>query len=332
MGDSSRHKAIQLYQTVITAYNASVTHVPTEFHPTSTKLALIIDPRLDEITMGVIKNFMHFMCPAGWNFMFMTYDGHRDTVYSHFPTCIFQAIEDKYIQMENGMPNMNIESYNEILLSYKLWGDIIPAKYQTVCIFQRDCIMYRMFSSEFENYAFAGANFYDHVNSDIFWKCTSFYNGGINGGFSIRNRQTMCICLSAIQKESIQEYRRIQMQVLMSRFEAQYKISQKRETDIMFGIQNEDVYFTNACEILGFHMPDILHRSKLAIETDMVENTAVYHGWDKGYQTYKDALSLLKDTELFAPFCKDIVIEPIVVQTIESKTLPIITLPDSLRD
>jgi hypothetical protein len=195
--------------------------------------------------------------------------------------------------------------------------------------------MYKMFSPEFEKYAFAGANFFDNITPDIFWKCTSFYNGGINGGFSIRSRNAMCICLSAINRESIQEYRRIQMQILSSRFEAQYKISNKRDVDIMFGLQNEDVYFTNACEILGFQMPDILHRFKLAIEisTDTVD-TSVYHGWDKGYQTYKYALSLLKRSELFAPFCptEEYDISTPIIQTIDSKTLPVITLPDNLRD
>jgi hypothetical protein len=132
--------------------------------------------------------------------------------------------------------------------------------------------MFRPFEEHFLLYDYAGSNFLEN---------TAPIYGGINGGFSLRKRTAMLDCLEKVTWEKIDNYRN-------SRGE---KAVLKR--------RNEDVFFTHACEILCKTVPDIYHRTLLCIENDFNKNTAVHHGWNKGYQTEECILVLLKSSPLF---------------------------------
>ena len=43
----------------------------------SDKLAIIIDPRYDDLMEAVIENFMYLMNPLGWNLLVVSWKGHR---------------------------------------------------------------------------------------------------------------------------------------------------------------------------------------------------------------------------------------------------------------
>jgi hypothetical protein len=342
----------KLYDSVLRSYLNSLNPPPKyEYHPNSKKVAVMIEPRYDDLTIAVLYNFMHFMAPKdvpkpkddpesdvsrGWNFMFISHASHESAVKERFPHMNFVAIDDKYIEMRNGAPNISIESYNNIMMSTEFWENTIPDKYDIVCIFQRDCIMYRPFPRVFETYSYAGASFGDLLTDDVFMKCTPFYSVGINGGFSLRNRKHMSFCISTVSMENIRRFREAQFSILRDIYEAKYKISTKKVIEIHWGSTSEDVYFSSACEIIGLLVPDHYHCAQFAVEMKnpsiLSDKPAVYHGWNKSYQSFNEAVNYLSQTELFAKFvATEKASIPKVVQE-SSKLTPVYVLPTNLSD
>lgn len=266
------------------------------FHKNTNKIALIIDPRYDELMKSVIHNFMYYMNPHGWNGLIITHEQFQNQVTQDFPELIYCKIDDKFIYYENTTPNISIYAYNQIMTSKELWNTI-PAEYVTV--FQKDCIMYKMFDDVFLKYDFSGANVYlPHTKT--------FFNGTINGGFSVRKKSAMLECLEKVSLEDINIYIQ-QMKSILSDTKENRQIMDEYDDTI-----NEDVYFTFSCEILQKITPDIFQRKKLAIEFEeelyfdiipfqnkMENQPAVYHGWNKNYHSVEVASYLLKNTELF---------------------------------
>jgi hypothetical protein len=340
-----------LYEKVLTDYLKSLETPPVyESHPNSKKLAILIEPRYDDITIAVLYNFMYFMAmrddatvpdtivSRGWNFMIMTYAEHETAVKARFPNIHFVPIESKYIEMRDGRPNISIDSYNEILLSRQFWEKTIPLPYENICIFQRDCIMYRHIPTVFETYDFAGAVYGDCINKEVFLKSTPFYYPGINGGFSLRKRSAMLMCVTGLSMEVLASYRNAQAGIMKNIHEQRYKLSEKKMVDYVFKLTNEDVFFSNACELLGMLVPDRVHCPRLAIEMDnpslYSRQTAVYHGWDKSYQSYKTALRHLSESPLFAQFVLPLMGGNQMVKPVEetNKSSPVYMLPKHLCD
>jgi hypothetical protein len=252
-------------------------------HEDSNKIAIIIDPRFDPIMEAVIRNFMYFMNPYGWNLLIISYSGYEEIIQQKFPHCIQIPIDDTLIHFdENNTPNISINIYNQILLNIDFWKNI---KETNVCIFQKDCIMYKMFQEYYSLYDFAGANYYKKEH------CAFLY-GGINGGFSLRNRNTMIECLEKITWDKIIHYRK--------------EFLLQLENEIFFSpvldTLNEDIFFTYACEMLYKSVPDIIHRTFLSIEADYNMVTSVYHGWHYNYHDTEKATQILKNSPLFSRY------------------------------
>lgn len=262
-------------------------------HPNSNKYAVIMDPRYDLLMEAVIRNFMYFMNKQGWNLMIFGYSGYRDKILADFPTALFVPIHSKYIMVDqNGNPNMSVQSYNDIFLSKSFW-ESIPGTH--IAVFQKDCIMYKMFDeSLFLSYDFAGAN-YSHEFDE------SYYSGGINGGFSLRNKHAMIECINSFTWENIISYNK-----KLRELDGIPYNKQRHVRPYHLDTRNEDVFFTNACEMLRRLMPDVVLRNRLAIEAvDMLHtnatslNTCVYHGWNKNYHDLSFAKTLLEKSPLF---------------------------------
>lgn len=246
-------------------------------HADSNKVAILVEPRFDEITKYVIYNFMHFLNPLGWNLLIISYSGHHNTIEQQYPYAFVYDIGDCHILLDSSNnPNITIGAYNTIFMDPELWRNI-PG--EIALIFQRDCIMFHDFSEHFLLYDYAGSNYLDNL-APVF--------GGINGGFSIRKRTTMLECLEKITWEKIDEYR------------ASREYSNCKETPILR--RNEDVFFTHACEMLCKIVPDVYSRTFLCIENDFNPQTAVHHGWNKGYISVESLIFLLKSSPLFSRF------------------------------
>lgn len=271
------------------------------------KFALIIEPRFHNLTEAVIFNFMHFLNPRGWNLIIASFSGYHTQIADRFPYAIVCDIADNLIHMdENGLPNISTDNYNKIMMDVRFWRSLPGNR---ILVFQLDCIMFHMFDERFLLYDYAGASFKNDA-SPIY--------GGINGGFSIRNRRSMIECLEKVTWEDINEYR-------MSR--KHWPLSDPRELTR----RNEDVFFTHACEILAKNVPDIFSRTVLAMEVKLEAfpvfdseeeriqwetqqedisksvnalncQSAVYHGWHKNHLSINDVKNMLKSSPLFSQY------------------------------
>lgn len=285
-----QNQSSKLYKETLLKLNKDISFIennPIQYHNDSNKLAIIIDPRFDPIMEAVIRNFMYFMNPQGWNLLIISYSGYIDDIKKKFPNTRQIPIDDTLIHYdENNLPNISINIYNQILLNIDLWKSL---KEQHICIFQKDCIMFKMFNEYFNFYDFAGANYYRREHC-------SFLLGGINGGFSLRNRNTMIECLEKITWDKIVEYRK------------EYLLKLENETIFspLLDTMNEDVFFTYACEMLCKEVPDKLHRTFLSIEADFNFDASVYHGWHHNYHDKSKATTFLIQSPLFCNYIDNI--------------------------
>ena len=271
-------------------------------HSNSDKLAIIIDPRFDDIMEAVIRNFMHFMNPHGWNLLIVSHSKYESIIRDKFPNATLNLLNENMIYYnEDQIPNLTIEKYNSILLDKQFWRSL-PQKTEQICIFQKDCIMFKMFQDFFYlQYDFSGANYYNT-------KHIGFYYGGINGGFSLRKKSAMLECLeidlSDINAYRLQQYKNyIKRSALSEEFKQEYINAYEK---ILAEPIHEDVIYTIACEMLYKMVPDKAHRTFLSIESDVNLQTCVFHGWQHNYHSLDVATQLLQSSDLFGKYINNI--------------------------
>jgi hypothetical protein len=271
-------------------------------HNNSDKLAIIIDTRYDGIMEAVIRNFMHFMNPHGWNLLIVSHSKYENIIRDTFPTATLNLLDENMIYYnDDQIPNITIETYNRILLDKNFWKSL-PAKAEHICIFQKDCIMFKMFQDYFIlNYEFSGANYYNT-------KHTGFYYGGINGGFSLRRKSAMLECLeidlSDINAHRLEQYKNYLKRTNFSETFKQENILAYEK--ILEEPIHEDVIYTIACEMLYKMVPDKAHRTFLSIESDVNLQTCVFHGWQYNYHSLDVATQLLQSSDLFGKYINNI--------------------------
>ena len=287
----SYRRSINLYKNILLKTREKILEqspsylqpLPTNNLPNKNKMAVIIDPRYDDLMEAVILNFMHFMVPEGWVFTIASAEQYKEQIMQRFPQTLFMQIDNSLIYYdENKIPNISIDNYNKLLCSSEFWN-MIPCN--QIAIFQKDCIMYRMIPEDW---------IYKYDYSGAFWYTdeTSLANGVINGGFSIRNKTAMLNCIKHITWDMIEVYRK---NVYTCH---EFLPVEKR---------NEDMFFTYACEILKYQLPPISIRKQLAIESEYFLGTCVFHGWTKvGYQIEELAIQILSTSPLFSRYVPEI--------------------------
>jgi hypothetical protein len=217
---------------------------------------------------------MHFLNPLGFNLVIISYSEYHQMIEQKYPYAYVFDIDDDHIVLDSeGTPNITFKSYNMIMMNPHLWSNL-PC--ETAVIFQRDCVMFREFSEHFLMYDYAGSNYLINL-APLF--------GGINGGFSIRKCAIMLECLEKVTWEDIDEYRRTRKHT---------------NHNTKLTTNNEDVFFTHACEILCKTVPDMYSRTFLCIENDFNPTVAVHHGWNKDYMSISNTLFLLRTSPLFS--------------------------------
>jgi len=246
-----------------------------EWYDDSDKCAMILDPRYDALMEAVIRNFAYFMNTPEhqWNMVIVSAERYRSEIETAFPKARFMPIHEDHLFYENDTPNITIQTYSQLFLSREMW-EALPGKY--VATFQKDCFMYKMPETKlYQDYAFVGANWFTprHVAPKY---------GGINGGFSIRNRQMMMDCIDQTSWDAIFEYRKIQDLPVLDRLA-------------------EDIYYTHACEMLNLPVLPVASRVHLAIEAEYYPYTCVYHGWTKNYHSEYQARRILEECNFPLP-------------------------------
>ena len=290
----SYQRSIKLYESILLKAREDILQnppphlfpLPHNELPNHNKMAVIIDPRYDNVMEAVILNFMRFMVPEGWIFAIISAEQHKQAIQQRFPQALFMELDNRLLHDNTSdppQPQLSIQNYNAILTSPEFWNKI-PC--ENITIFQKDCVMYRMFSEEWPiKYAYSGARCFHTMDS-------SLQNGVINGGFSIRNKTAMLNCLKYITWETIELYRK-------NNFTChQYFPIEKK---------NEDVFFTYACEILHYPLPQLPNHKQLATESEYFLGTSVFHGWTKtGYQLESWAREILSHSPFFSQYLSQI--------------------------
>lgn len=272
------------------------------YYNSSAKTAVIVDSRFNPLMESVIRNFMYFLSPHGWNICIVSYSGYKSQIKSIFPNCIFKEIDEKYIFFKDNIPNITISNYNKIFLDVQFWKEL-PGEH--ILIFQTDCIMYRMFDDYFLEYDYCGANYYNDQ---------SVFYGGLNGGCSLRKKTTMIECIEHVTclcKEDISNLYCYKFDALSALRKHNRLINPEDYLHGQLSVNssitdeqciNEDVFFSHACELLLKTVPDKIHRNFFAIEIDYNINTCFYHGWNKSYQSIDAANQIINHSPFLCKY------------------------------
>ena len=226
----------------------------------NTKVAIIIEPRKYPWLEAVIRNVMYYL-GSSWNLEVVTFDHNKSWIQSVFPGCTFRI---STIPFEN--INQNI--YNAMLLHSYFWQRIPE---QHVLIFQSDCIMFRNGIDAYLDYDYVGANYFNPRH-------TSPLTGGIQGGFSLRNRGVMLECLQKVDWNDINKYRN------------KYGLDP-------IDIEHEDIFFTHACEILKKKTLEIDQRKRFSIEAEFFDIPIAHHGTTKSYFSIEQMQTIISRCE-----------------------------------
>ncbi len=228
------------------------------WHKNSNKIAVIMDPRYDDLMVGVIRNFMKHLNPSGWNLLIITHEMYKDQIYKEFSEANVMFLSEKRVYYKDNYPNITIDTYNGIMMSTEFWNCF---QEENILVFQKDCYMYKMFDEDYYmKFAFCGATCIwlseDEKKRDY----------AINGGCSLRKKTEMIDCLQKVSWEIIERY---------------YPKLQK---------YNEDLFFSFASLILNKLLPSFEERLDFAVENqEQNEKTSFYHGWNKNYQCEEKA-------------------------------------------
>jgi hypothetical protein len=261
----------EIYKTVLHRFSKKIK--PTQdiqFYADSDKVAIIVDPRYDDLMEAVIRQHMFFLNPCGWNLMVVSHTSHADKIRADFPNCIFAEIDESLIYYNDDKPNITIDGYNRTFLSLHFWL-AIPSEH--ICVFQKDCFMYKMFDAKFLEYDFVGARsvLFEYENNNQYLV--------INGGFSLRNKTAMLDCLKTTSFNQLYNdlYKTIDSQKI--------KITNPDK----LGKKNEDIFFSLVCK----NIPHRQIQPEFSVEAEYYADTAGHHGWNKSYHNVEKVLEIL---------------------------------------
>ncbi len=277
----------EIYETVLRRFCEKIK--PTQqikYHENSDKTALIIDPRYDDLMEDVIRQHMYFLNESGWNLLIISHPKYEERIKKDFPNCLLYFIDEKMITYKEDIPNITIDGYNSILLNLNFWTNL-PT--ETILIFQKDCFMYKMFDDIFLEYDFLGAsNVICLLENNIQYI-------GINGGLSLRKKTAMIDCILKLDFEKI--YKIIEQQnIVIEKEHNLYK-------------QNEDIFFSFACEFLGKKQIPHNDRKMFSIEAEYNIDACFHHGWNKNYHTQTMTIEILTSNPEYKEFLSNIILQ-----------------------
>jgi hypothetical protein len=227
-------------------------------------VAVIVEPRMHNFLMPVIKNVM-FNLGATWNLHIFGSSLNEQYVKSNLP--------GNYTFTNLDTLSLDSSSYSMLLTSLHFWNCI---KEENVLIFQTDsCILNNKYVIP-GDFSFIGPSY--HYVGEFITQSNErrkyplnlpIYNFNINGGFSFRKRSAMIACIQNVSIQQIVDFR-TSHGLLSHMF-------------VNKSIIPEDMYFTHALIILGYDLPSKEVCDSFAMQQH--KNIAAFgvHGFDKTY-------------------------------------------------
>jgi hypothetical protein len=197
------------------------------------KFCVIVEPRCHSLLESVLKNFMVMLAPKGWGLII-----YHGTTNEDFVKEITSQWKNIYLR-NIGVDNLTSNQYSNLFFSSDFWSSMKDVGCKHALIFQTDVVLLRDTIEDFLEYDYIGSPW----NTGLSWTRGIKYPGG-NGGFSLRNVDTMLECISTLPPNPS---------------------------------LNEDMYFTLACTRLGKKMPSYEVSSKFAVESVFYEKPCGLH-------------------------------------------------------
>jgi len=228
-------------------------------------VAVIIEPREHELLELVVRNVMHNL-GENWNLHIHAYN--KDFIQKIFTD------EDSYQLTLLSKDNLSVNDYNKLLITKQFWKNISE---ENILIFQTDSFILNKSDeqlsdintniSNFMNFSYIGGINYFYTNFKLYntLEKSVFHRAGLldpynvdnlsiqlanspyrhfsmNGGFSFRKKTAMIECIDKVSLKNVRDYRNSHLM-----------------NNMYFDnpIVGEDIYFQNACELLGFNLPKL---------------------------------------------------------------------------
>ena len=203
------------------------------------KYCVIVEPRDHPLLIPVIQNFMYLLQKKSWGLII--FHGNKNG----------PMLKDKMANWKNvnyiniGVDNLTPNEYNKLMINQYFWKSLQIMGCKHALLFQTDVLLLKDNIDDFLQYDFIGApwskNLYD-------------ISGGYNGGFSLRNVDTL------IQITSTKPHLRLEntgdvlnedvyFAYYMVNNENNYNLPDK---DVAMAFSMETIYSENPC---GLHKP-----------------------------------------------------------------------------
>ena len=146
-----------------------------EITKNTNKYCVIVEPRIHDKLIPVIKNFMYLLQSKGWGLIIF----HGTTNEDHL-----QELKDwpNIIYINLGVVNFTKDQYSDLLCSSQFWKTLLDHKCEHAFIFQTDTVLLNDIIDDFIEYDYIGAPWCE--------KMLGILEVG-NGGLSLRNVNKM---------------------------------------------------------------------------------------------------------------------------------------------
>jgi len=239
--------------------------------------AVIVEPRRHPALRAVVANH-RAMLPPAWPIRLWTSHGNVAHALAELRG-IPGPLEVRALAA--GVADLTQLSYSELLMSSGFWES---QKEPWILIFQTDCVMFRPLAgatlARWQRYDYVGANYYNPA------EVAPGGVGGIQGGFSLRRRETMLQCLARVRWDDIDAWR------------AGAGDAGAGAAPIAESRRFEDIYYTHACAIIGAALPPPSERGEFSVEAERpapapAPAPIAHHGWNRPYFSDAQARELL---------------------------------------
>lgn len=206
------------------------------------KYCVIIEPRDHPLLIPVIQNFMYLLQKKSWGLII--YHGNKN---GHILKERLKNWKNvNYINM--GVDNMTPNEYNKFMINPHLWKSLQIIGCKHALLFQTDVLLLKNNIDDYLHYDFIGAP----------WK-VNFYNieGGYNGGFSLRNVDTLLQISMTKPTLKLENTGNILNEDI---FFAYYMINNKSN----YNLPNKDTAMSFSMETIYSENPSGLHKPHLS--------------------------------------------------------------------
>ena len=159
------------------------------------KVAVIIEPRLSEILMDLLRWMVYLLAPVGWKFIVYVGFHNRKQVHELVETLdVADVLEVRDLHTDN----LSIHDYNVMLTSKSFWEEM---PFENILIFQTDTLLLDSSLDAFLKYDYVGAPW---NKSRCGWLNASEHTTG-NGGLSLRTKSGMLRALETLPYNGMNE-------------------------------------------------------------------------------------------------------------------------------